>query len=426
MQESIIQETEMKASSKPLTIALVLDSFGNRGNGTSNSALQYAAELEKLGARVRLVGIGAGTYAVPERHIPMISRIAAKQQMHFAQVDERVLRACFAGVDVVHIYMPFTFGRAALRVARSMGIPVTAGFHIQPENILYSAGPLRYIPGAVSIIYRLFRHWLYDHVQHIHVPTTMGAKLLHAHGYRANIHVISNGYEPVYTPKAESGTSENAADAADVADVIDATDVTDVKQFHIVASGRLTREKHHITLLRAVARCKHRNSIRVSIAGTGPLLRPLQLAARVLLRAQHGYKRVRCDIGFHEHNTMPDFLRSADLLVHPSLVDLESISVLEATACGVVPVIAQSPLSAASQFALTEHSLFPVRDVQALADAIDWWIEHPHERQIWSGVYAERAVEQYSLVSCAQQFMDMEQQALADAAIYHRDTLKRH
>ena len=34
-----------------LTLALVLDSFGNRGNGTSNSAIQYAQGLEALGDR---------------------------------------------------------------------------------------------------------------------------------------------------------------------------------------------------------------------------------------------------------------------------------------------------------------------------------------------------------------------------------------
>lgn len=384
----------------PFTVALVLDSFGNRGNGTSNSALQYAAELEKLGVNVRLVGIGAGKYEVAERHIPLVSRIAAKQQMHFAQADERVLRECFAGVDVVHIYMPFAFGRTALRVARSMGIAVTAGYHIQPENILYSAGPLRYVPGAASFIYRLFRHWLYGHVQHIHVPTAMGKRLLQSHGYAANIHVISNGYEPVYCAKPDK-TGKVAG-----------------QEFRIIASGRLAREKKHITLLRAVARSKHRNQIRISIAGTGPLLHPLRLAAHILLRARHGYRRVPCDMSFHAHNSMPNFLRSGDLLVHPSVVDLESISVLEATACGVVPVIAKSPLSAASQFALNEHSLFPVGDVQALADAIDWWIEHPQERENWSTVYAQYAKEHYSIESCARKFMAMERQAFADNAIY--------
>ena len=130
-----------------LTLALVLDSFGNRGNGTSNSAIQYAQGLEALGHRVRLVGVGSTDYPARVHRVPLVSAVAARQQMSFACADPDLFRRAFAGVDLVHIYEPFAFGRAALSQARSMGIPVTAGFHIQPENITYSSGPLRYLPG---------------------------------------------------------------------------------------------------------------------------------------------------------------------------------------------------------------------------------------------------------------------------------------
>ncbi len=59
---------------------------------------------------------------------------------------------------------------------------------------------------------------------------------------------------------------------------------------------------------------------------------------------------------------MPVLLRSGDLLVHPSIADLESVSVIEGMAAGLVPVIASSSLSAAGQFALLDESLFPVDD----------------------------------------------------------------
>lgn len=72
-------------------------------------------------------------------------------------------------------------------------------------------------------------------------------------------------------------------------------------------------------------------------------------------------------IGFHRNADMPALLRSGDLLVHPSIADLESVSVIEGMAAGLVPVIASSSLSAAGQFALLDESLFPVDDVDALA-----------------------------------------------------------
>lgn len=125
---------------RSLTIAMVVDSIGSQGNGTSNSALQWAQELERQGHTVRLVGIGAPVYAARVHHVPLVSWVAAKQQMQFAQPSDALFRSAFSGADVVHIYMPFAFGRRAAAVARRMGIPVTAGYHVQPENVLYSAG----------------------------------------------------------------------------------------------------------------------------------------------------------------------------------------------------------------------------------------------------------------------------------------------
>ena len=55
-------------------------------------------------------------------------------------------------MDVVHIYTPFRFGQHACKVAKQMGIAVTAGYHVQPENVTYSAGPLKYVPGIDSFI----------------------------------------------------------------------------------------------------------------------------------------------------------------------------------------------------------------------------------------------------------------------------------
>ena len=372
-----------------LTIAMVVDSVGNQGNGTSNSALQWAHELERQGHHVRLVGIGAPVYAARVRHVPLVSWVAAKQQMQFAQPDDDLFRRAFNGVDVVHVYMPFAFGRRAAAVARQMGIPVTAGYHVQPENVLYSAGPLRYVPGLPHLIYRLFHYWLYRDIRHIHVPTDMTARLLRRNGYRAKLHVISNGYSPRFTPSPSSRRSG------------------DGKPFRIIASGRLTHEKDHITLIKAIERSRHAQDIELVIAGTGPLRHYLDIQARRRLKRP-------ASIGFHRNADMPDLLCSGDLLVHCSIADIESISVIEGMACGLVPVIAVSDLSAAGHFALLPQSRFPVRDAAALAERIDWWVEHPEERAEWSERYARHTAQCYSVRSSVQAFVAMEREAIAD------------
>jgi glycosyltransferase involved in cell wall biosynthesis len=378
-----------KSIDRPLTIALVVDTVGNQGNGTSNSALQWAAELERQGHHVRLVGIGAPEYPARVNKVPLVSWIAAKQLMQFAEPSDTLFRTAFQGVDVVHIYMPFKFGRRAAKIAAQMGIPVTAGFHLQPENVLYSAGPLRHIPGLSGFLYRLFKYWLYRHIDHIHVPTEMTASLLRAHGYKARLHVISNGYSPAYSPRRPQSDSTSPAPVP----------------FRIIASGRLASEKDQITLIKAISMSRHAADIQLIIAGTGPLKHYLTFRANRLLARKP-------DIGFHQHSDMPELLRSGDLFVHCSIADIESVSVIEAMACGLVPVIAASELSAASQFSLLDESLFPVHDTALLARRIDWWIDHPAERASWSVRYAAHTREHYSVEASVHKFVDMEREAL--------------
>lgn len=286
---------DRSALDRPLTIVLVMDTIGNKGNGTSNSALQYAHELERQGHYVRLVGIGAPEYPARVNKVPLVSWVAAKQQMQFAKPSDTLFRTAFAGADVVHLYLPFKFGRCAYKVARSMGIPVTAGFHLQPENVMYSAGPLKYLPGMSGFLYALFRFWLYRRIGHIHAPTEMIAGQLRAHGYKAKLHVISNGYVPRFTPKRQRSDGAPAP-----------------VPFRIVASGRLSHEKDQITLIKAISRCRHAKDIELIICGTGPLQHYLRFRADRLLER-------KAQIGFHKNAEMPALLRSCDLFVHPSI-----------------------------------------------------------------------------------------------------------
>lgn len=386
-------ETDPSPAQRPLTIALVMDTVGNQGNGTSNSALQYAQELIRQGHTVRLVGIDAPEYPAHANKVPFVSWVAAKQQMQFAEPNDALFAKAFSGADVVHLFLPFKFGRGAYRVATAMGIPVTAGFHLQPENVTYSAGPLKYLPGISGMLYRLFWHWLYKDIRHIHVPSEMIADQLRRHGYTSRLHVISNGYSPRFTPKRQRTAGEPPPEP-----------------FRIVASGRLTHEKDQITLIKAVAMSRHADRIELVICGTGPLRRYLRRRAKRLLKRP-------CSVCFRRNSEMPALLRSCDLFIHPSIADIESLSVLEGMASGLVPVIAKSEFSAAGQFALLDESLFPVRDAAALAERIDWWMDNPQQLSDWGDAYARYTAMHYSAQASVAKFVAMERLAIADAQV---------
>lgn len=124
------------------------------------------------------------------------------------------------------------------------------------------------------------------------------------------------------------------------------------------------------------------------MAGQGPKERSLRWQGRSL--------RYPPIMGFFDTERLCELMAMSDLYVHAADVEIEAIACLEAVASGLVPVIADSPLSATSQFALDHRSLFEAGNVDDLAERIDWWYEHATARHQMARVYAESA-NQYRL-----------------------------
>ena len=85
--------------------------------------------------------------------------------------------------------------------------------------------------------------------------------------------------------------------------------------------------------------------------------------------------------------------------MHASDAEIEAISCMEAFTCGLVPVISDSPLTATKQFALSEHNLFRQGDSDSLREQMEYWIEHPNEKERYSQQYQEYA-KQFSADQC--------------------------
>ena len=93
------------------------------------------------------------------------------------------------------------------------------------------------------------------------------------------------------------------------------------------------------------------------------------------------------ELNFYSKDDLVKVINYSDLYVHPSEVEIEAISCLEAITCGLVPVIANSKKSATTQFALTYDNLFENKNSIDLASKIDYWIEHPEEKSELSDKY---------------------------------------
>jgi glycosyltransferase involved in cell wall biosynthesis len=171
--------------------------------------------------------------------------------------------------------------------------------------------------------------------------------------------------------------------------------------------GRLSAEKRQDVLINAVPYSKYADKIQLVFAGQGPKHDEYVALGEALPHPpQFVYKN---------QDELIALLSQADLYVHASDMESEAISCIEAFATGLVPVIANSEVSATPQFALDGRSLFRAGSPKDLARAIDYWLDHPKEREYMEKLYA-KAAKKYSLSNSVRMFEDMLNEEMEDCA----------
>ena len=271
-----------------------------------------------------------------------------RMDFKFARGDKEILRGAFQGADLVHTLLPSTISRAAIKVGKKMGIPVTGACHLQPQNITTAMG----VENAFleNIISMVFDFSLYKKADFIHCPSSFAAKLIRDRGRRAHLKVISNGIPGEYKPlkmKRPEWFGE---------------------KFVICNIGRYVLSKRQTLLIEAVLKSKYKDRIQLLLCGKGEDREKIEEMSKSLPVKP-----------LHEYISDEDkliYLNTADIYIHPSVVELEGLACLEAIGCGLPCIIADSPQSAATQFALDERFLFAMDDVDALAATIDYWFEN--------------------------------------------------
>ena len=218
--------------------------------------------------------------------------------------------------DVLHIHSPAVLGLLAQCLARSFHKTVIATNHFMPGNMSRSlASSTSFNKGVYAYL-----TWFYNRCMHVTAPTMTALKLLHTHGLVAPSSVISNGIDlHNFTPGERDPQIR--------------------RRFHLPADrplalhvSRLSAEKRIDVLLDAAARMQGNGHI--TLAGVGP--------AEAILRAQAQRLQLGDRVSFLGFVSNADLLalrRASDVYVIPSEAELQSLSTMEAMACGL-PVIA--------------------------------------------------------------------------------------
>ncbi|MCX2716185.1 glycosyltransferase [Helicobacter sp. MIT 21-1697] len=379
-----------------MIIAIVVDSYKDRSNGTSMTAFRFAKELIKRGHHVRVVTTnptkqenneqneGEEFYFVKERYIPIVTEVSHKQHMIFGSPDTTILESALRGCDIAHFYLPFALEIAGVALCRKMKIPYISAFHLQPQHISYNMN--MNFECFNAYLFRRFYKAFYRYTHHIHCPSQLMKKEIEREKYGGKKFVISNGFH--------MNTTQSCVKPFD--DTF----------FHIISVGRFSKEKRQDILIKAITQSKYANNIKLHLHGVGPKEQYLRkLCDKLLIN--------RSEFGFIDNKILLEKLKYCHLYVHTAEVESEAISCLEAISVGLVPIIADSKISATTQFALDERSLFKTNDTADLSAKIDYWIEHPKEIEQMKNEYAKSA-SKYALEKSIDKIIEMYEEAIAD------------
>jgi phosphatidylinositol alpha 1,6-mannosyltransferase len=230
--------------------------------------------------------------------------------------------------DIIHIHSPVVLGNIAQIVAGSLRKPVVVTNHYLPINMSRSLSldPL-FGKTFITVSYSYLVHFC-NRSEYVTAPTMTALNLLYEHGLRAPAQAISNGVD---LKKFSPGDRDKR-----------------LRQHFklpqdrplILSVNRLSLEKRIDVLIDAAA--KMTRDAHIAIASTGP--------AEAGLRAKVKELNLKDKVSFLGliHNTdLAPLYRLADAFAIPSEAELQSLTTMEAMACGL-------PVVAANAYALPE------------------------------------------------------------------------
>jgi len=378
-----------------MKILYICNNISVPGNGICTSARNTSAALRAAGLDVRLL---AGENADPDGiqpefrlkrfYFPIFQPIIDANGFSYACIEKKTIREAVEWADIVHIEEPLPLEKVAMNMAEKMGKPITGTFHMYTENIL-SELPFINFRWSNRLLMKLWKKRYYDHMTDVQCPTGVVKNLLESCGFRARLHVISNGIEiPQERVIAKPYTGG---------------------PYRIIKIGRFASIKSPDLLLDAMKHSRHSKEIELVFAGSGVLEKQLRhSASRMLADGLLVHEPI---FVFLDKSGLKELAHDSYLCVHAAKMEVEGLGCMEALREGTVPVISQNPYVGTTDYALDERSIFKSGDAKELAERIDWWIEHPEERNRMAQIYADRARE-YAISKSAQKLIDMYRLAL--------------
>jgi 1,2-diacylglycerol 3-alpha-glucosyltransferase len=344
------------APHSPLRIAMVCDGVTDFLAGGYVSTQRFANELIKRGHHV--IFISSNRSKEREQHgdikiyrfrgIP-VPKTQKQIYIGFPTISEMETVLKEEQIDIVHIMMPMPSAVSGAMAAERLGIPIVIHSHFQPENIFIHAPAFFPSRWCIALVYS-YLHWLYKKGSMIVYPTEFARRQFKWNGHAPSDIVISNGVDLQHFAK------------------------TDATGFRIRNKISL-----HCKVVLFVARLEPEKCADTLIGATPAIVKAIPNAHVLIVGGgseQEKLKALSKKLGVGDHITFTgrvsddDLLlayNASDLFVLPSLAELEGMVVLEAMACGLPILIADSKESASVYFVDGNGLLFKPNDPDDLA-----------------------------------------------------------
>lgn len=382
-----------------MRVLIVCNNAFTRGNGLYTALQSLLGNLRSEGLDVRLLAAEnedvygpQPDYPLKHFRFPVFENLIESNGFRFAAIDTEMLDKAVMWADIIHVQEAFPLESKVIGIAEMQGKPCVATYHLFAQNVVANAIHGNSDNPVNHVLDWWWKEYVFNRCSFIHCPTETVRRHLESQGYDAGLEVFSNGIALGSLPHAEK------------------RDLQGDGTVRLLCIGRLSYEKSQSTLLEAMRYSRHSDRIQLVFAGKGPMEEDYRKMAAGLVN--EGVLSHMPTFGFYDKESLNRLIHSSYLYIHCAWAEVEGLSCLESIKEGLVPVIAEGPLTATSQFALDGRSVFPAQDARTLAEKIDWWIEHPDEHDVMSLAYAASA-EKYDIRKSTSAMIGMYRKALA-------------
>lgn len=307
-----------------LKIAFYTDSFLPAVDGVVISILNFRRELERRGHTVYIYASGNSKtkqMVKGDKHVIVSSGVKFRKYPQYSialfPLSSR-LKSWNLKFDINHAQTPFMMGVHALMLSKFDRTPIVGSFHtlFTDSSVIkdYVVDNKRVTKTLMKYSWKYARQF-YNRCDGVAAPSGTIKSMLERKRIR-NVSIIPNGVDvKKFSPDVNGSKIRKALVKSD-------------REKLVLYLGRLSKEKHVETMIKAASILKNEN-IRFAVAGTGPA----QAHYQRMVERMHLQEKVKF-VGFVKSEELSKYYAACDVFCIPSMFETQGVVSLEAMASG--------------------------------------------------------------------------------------------